>query len=75
MSAIAVTNASILVSLLLGLLDRTQEIGQLLAKVHSENRDVTTAELDALFAGDDAARATLQAAIDRARANQVPPKA
>jgi len=77
MSAVVMSNASVVVSLLLGALSNANELGTLLAKVHAENRDVTSAELDALFADDDVAKARLQAAIDRARqaqANQVPPQ-
>lgn len=59
-------NALILTNLLLGLLDRADQIGSLLAKAHSEGRDVTPEELDALFADDATARAQLQAAIDGA---------
>lgn len=57
----------ILVSLLLGLLDRAATIGALLTKVKAEGRDVTPAELDQLAADDDAARKALQEAIDKAK--------
>jgi hypothetical protein len=60
-------NAAVAVDLLLGLLDRASAIGTLLAKANTEGRDVTDAELDALAAGDDAARAALDAAIKKAR--------
>ena len=61
-------NALILVSLLLQYSDKIAAVSKLLTAAHSEGRDVTDAELDALFAGDDAARAALQAAIDAAAA-------
>jgi hypothetical protein len=60
-------NAAILVDLLLGLLDRANAIGALISKAKAEGRDVTDAELDALVAQDDAARAALVAAIAKAR--------
>lgn len=59
-------NALILTNLLLGLIDRSAQIGSLLAKAQAEGRDITAEELDALFATDAAARAELQAAIDAA---------
>lgn len=59
-------NAALLVDLLLGLLDRAAAIGGLLTKAKAEGRDVTSAELDALFAEDATAKAALQAAIDKA---------
>lgn len=59
-------NALILTNLLLGLLDRSAQIGALLSKAQAEGRDITGDELDALFATDAAARAELQAAIDAA---------
>lgn len=61
-------NATLLaIQLLMGLLDRAQAISTLLNKAKAEGRDVTDAEIDELAAGDDAARAVLQAAIDKAR--------
>lgn len=59
-------NAAVLVELLLGLLDRAAAIGGLLTKAKAEGRDVTSAELDTLFAEDATAKAALQAAIDKA---------
>jgi hypothetical protein len=59
-------NALILTNLLLGLIDRSAQIGSLLSKAQAEGRDITAEELDALFATDAAARAELQAAIDAA---------
>ena len=61
-------NAAILVDLLLGLVDRAATISTLLSTAKAEGRDVSAAELDTLFAGDDAARASLQAKIDAAKA-------
>jgi hypothetical protein len=61
------TNALALITLLLQYSDKITQIGALLTKAHSEGRDVTAAELDALFGADDAARAALQAAIDAAK--------
>lgn len=61
-------NAIALVALLLQYSDKITQIGKLLATAHAEGRDVTDAELDALFAQDDAARAQLQAAIAAAAA-------
>ena len=53
--------------LLFGLLDRAQAISQLLSTAQAEGRDVTSAELDALVAQDNAARVELEAAIKKAR--------
>lgn len=61
-------NAAILVQVLFGLVDRAAEIKAVLQTAQSEGRDVSEAELDTLFAGDDAARAALDAAIKAARA-------
>lgn len=61
-------NALILVSLLLQYSDKIATVGKLLNTAKNEGRDVTKAELDALFAGDDAARAALDAAIAAASA-------
>lgn len=41
-------------------------ISALIATAHAEKRDVTMEELNGLAAGDDAARAILDAAIKRA---------
>ncbi len=60
-------NIAILMQILLPLLDRASAIAALLKTAQSENRDVTDAELDALFANDDAAKAALDAAIKAAR--------
>jgi hypothetical protein len=61
-------NALALVTVLLQLGQQVQAISALLAKAHTEGRDVTAEELDGLFAADAAARAQLQAAIDAAKA-------
>lgn len=60
-------NGLALSNLLLGLLDRAAQIQTLLVKTRAEGRDPTDEELDALFADDAAARAALQAEIDRQR--------
>ena len=59
------SNALVLTSLLLGLLDRSTQISALLNKAQKEGRDVTAEELDALFANDAASRAALQVFIDQ----------
>lgn len=60
-------DASILVTLLLGLLDRASAVGALIAKARAENRDVTPEELDALVAADNTARSALVAEIEKAK--------
>ena len=60
--------AEILITLLLGLLDRASQIGTLITTARGEGRDVTKEELDALVAMDQAARADLVAAIAKAKA-------
>jgi len=60
-------NALAIITLLLQYSDKIAQIGGLLSKAQSEGRDVTDAELDTLFAGDDAARAALAAAIAAAQ--------
>lgn len=60
-------NIAILMQVLLPLLDRANAITGLLAKAHSEGRDVTEGELNALFAADDQARVALDAAIASAK--------
>lgn len=62
-------NALILIQLLLQLTTQAQAISQLLAKAHSEGRDVTEEEIDILVQGDDAAKAALAAAIEAAKAS------
>lgn len=60
-------NVDLLLTLMITALSRANEIGALIDRARRENRDVTEAELDQLFAADDAARAELQAAIAAAR--------
>lgn len=60
--------ADIIITLIFGLLDRAQAYATLIAKAKAENRDVTEAEVDAAVAEYDASRASLVAAIARARA-------
>ena len=50
---------------LLRLLEQAQSVGALILKARSEGRDITTAELDALAATDDAVRDALNAEIAR----------
>lgn len=64
------TNALALVTVLLGLVDQTARIGQLIANARAQNRDVTDEEIAALAAGDDAARQSLVDAIAKAKAEQ-----
>jgi hypothetical protein len=65
-------NAELLVTLILGLVDRAASIGALLNKAKSEGRDITSEEIDAEFAKEAVARAELQAAVDAARAKGNP---
>lgn len=58
---------TILISLLLGLIDRASAIGALFTKARAEGRDVTSAELDALVDADKAARDELVKAIAAAK--------
>ena len=60
-------NALILIGLLLQYSDKIAAVSKLLNTAHSEGRDVTSAELDALFADDDAAKIALDAAIAAAK--------
>jgi RNA:NAD 2'-phosphotransferase (TPT1/KptA family) len=60
-------NVDLLLTLLITALSRAGEITALIDRARKEGRDVTDAELDALVADDNQARADLQAAIDRAR--------
>jgi len=62
------TGVELAIQLLLGLVDRAAAISALLTTAKAENRDVTQAELDALVAADDVAKAALDAAIKAARA-------
>lgn len=61
-------NAEILVTLLLGLVDRAAAVSALLGKAQAENRDVTLEEIDEAFTVEAVARAELQTAVDEARA-------
>lgn len=56
-------NAALAIQLLLSLLDRAGQIGQLINAAQAEGRDVTKDELDVLMAADNDARAKLDAAI------------
>lgn len=47
---------------------QTQRLGALIAKAQEEGRQITAEELSTLTIADDAARASLQDAIDRAKA-------
>ena len=60
-------NATIAIQLLLGLLDRASAIGALISKARADKRDISDAELDALMAADDAARAALEKTIAAAK--------
>ena len=51
-------NINLAITLLLSALSRASEIGQLIDRARSENRDISDAELDAL-------EASAQAAIDK----------
>jgi hypothetical protein len=61
------TNITVLLDVIMRGMAQLQTFGALISKARSENRDVTRAELDALFADDDHARAALQAAIEAHR--------
>ena len=60
-------NASVAVTLLLGLIDRAATVGALISKAQAEGRDVSVTELDQLFLNDDVARDNLDAEIAKAR--------
>lgn len=55
------------ITLLTQLLAQATALGNLIRTAQAEGRDITPAELDALAAGDDVARAALEAAIARAK--------
>lgn len=57
-------NALIATQLLIQALTQAQAFSAVLAKAHTEGRDVTDEELDELAAKDDAARLRLQQQID-----------
>lgn len=58
------TNVLVATNLLLDLLMKAQVVSVALQRAHSEGRDLTDDEMKQFVAGDDAARARLQAAID-----------
>lgn len=60
--------AVIAMDVVFGLLDRAMAYAAVVNKAKSENRDVSSEELDALAAADDVAKAKLDAAIAKARA-------
>ena len=55
-------------TLLNQLIAQTQALGRLMAQAQAEGRDITEQEIDGLADLDDSARASLQDAIARARA-------
>lgn len=55
------------ITLLTQLLSQATTLGNLIRTAQAEGREITPAELDTLAAGDDAARAALEAAIARAK--------
>lgn len=60
-------NANLVLTLMIALLGRTQVLATILQNAKAEGRDVTDAEVDSAFAGDDVARAEFQKLIDDAR--------
>ena len=70
MPVATVTTVDLLLTLALQFLNRAAEFQALVIKARTEGRDITPAELDALAANDDLARAELQKAIDEARAKK-----
>lgn len=62
-------NALQATALLLQLLQQATTLGNLLRTSQAEGRDITSAELDTLVSNDETARAALDAAIARARAD------
>lgn len=60
--------AALALNLLFGLLDRAQQIQDLIKKAQDEGRDVTDAELDQLMKDDDTAAKALAEAIAKRRA-------
>ncbi len=59
-------NILLLTSLLTSLLGKAAEYAQMIARARAEGRDVSAAEIQALLAADDLARAELQRAIEAA---------
>lgn len=66
------TNAIALLGLFLSYSDKITQIAMLLKTAHTEGRDVTPAEIDTLFANDDAVRAALDKLIAAASAPKGP---
>lgn len=56
------------INLLLQILTQAQGLTALISKARAEGREVSSDELDALVDADDAARARLDAAIQRVKA-------
>lgn len=56
------------ITLLTQLLEQANALGNLIRTAQAEGRDITPEELNSLAAGDDMARAALEAAIARAKA-------
>lgn len=63
-----------IIALVLSLVDRAAAYSAVVSKAKTEGRDVTSAELDAAVAADDAARVKEQGAIARARAREAAKK-
>lgn len=61
-------NIAIVLGLLIDLSGRINQLSSLLKKAQDEGRDITEDELTALVAEDDAARANLDDAIEKAKA-------
>lgn len=57
-------NIALLIQLLTAFIGQADKIAKLLNGARAEGRDVSDAELTALFADDDLAKAKLQALID-----------
>lgn len=62
------TTAAAGIGLLLQLIEQAARVSTVIRQAQAENRELTSAELSALAVENDAARAALVAAIDRARA-------
>lgn len=56
------------ITLLLGLIDRAAAWGAVIAKAQAEGRKLTDEEVDAFVTADDNAKAALESAIAKARA-------
>jgi RNA:NAD 2'-phosphotransferase (TPT1/KptA family) len=61
-------NADLAVQLLLALLAQAGKLGALITRSRTRGTPITDEELDELAGGDDAKRASLQADIERIRA-------